>query len=112
MALTYQDTKTKTDAFLEGKFSESKTSLARETDALYLPQDFTSSNGLNRKGSKSPRQIISSYSPSEKQFVTFTLAPVDVDCVFRCNSQGRMELTSLGYPTVQNETMNTKTTPE
>ncbi|CAH8276617.1 unnamed protein product [Arabidopsis lyrata] len=79
---------------------------------MYLPQDFTSSNGLNRKGSKSPRQIISSYSPSEKQFVTFTLAPVDVDCVFRCNSQGRMELTSLGYPTVQNETMNTKTTPE
>ncbi|CAL9225420.1 unnamed protein product [Arabidopsis halleri] len=66
MALTYQDTKTKTNAFLEGKFSESKTTLARETDALYLPQDF-----------KSPRQIISSYSSSEKQFVTFTLAPVD-----------------------------------
>lgn len=43
----------------------------------YHPQDFTNSNGLNRKSSKSPRQIISSYSSSEKQFVTFTLAPVD-----------------------------------
>ncbi|KAG7567573.1 DNA-binding pseudobarrel domain superfamily [Arabidopsis thaliana x Arabidopsis arenosa] len=47
------------------------------TTTSHLPQDFTSSNGLNRKCSKSPRQIISSYSSSEKPFVTFTLAPVD-----------------------------------
>ncbi|EOA26612.1 hypothetical protein CARUB_v10022672mg, partial [Capsella rubella] len=47
------------------------------TQTKYLPQDLTSSNGLTRKCSKSPRQIFSSYSSSEKQFVTFRLAPVD-----------------------------------
>ncbi|KAF8107181.1 hypothetical protein N665_0125s0010 [Sinapis alba] len=40
------------------------------TDAPHLPQDFTTSN--------SPTQIVSSYSSSQKQLATFTLAPVEV----------------------------------
>ncbi|CAA7033019.1 unnamed protein product [Microthlaspi erraticum] len=56
----------------------------------YLPQDFTSSDVLKRKCCKkdSPTQIISSYSPSEKQLATFTLAPVDVrNCRLRLPMQ-------------------------
>lgn len=46
----------------------------------YLSEDFTSSDGLKGKCRKKdfPTQIISSYSSSEKQLATFTLAPVDV----------------------------------
>ncbi|KAL1221447.1 B3 domain-containing protein REM-like 1 [Cardamine amara subsp. amara] len=58
-------------------FAAHVTASSLKADALHLPPDITSSNGLDKKCSKSPRQIISSYSSSEKQFVTFTLAPVD-----------------------------------
>ncbi|KAG2331816.1 hypothetical protein Bca52824_002996 [Brassica carinata] len=49
-------------------------------NAPHLPQEFTSSN--------SPIHIVSSYSSSEKQLATFTLAPVDVrNCRLRLPMQ-------------------------
>ncbi|XP_024014109.1 B3 domain-containing protein REM-like 1 isoform X1 [Eutrema salsugineum] len=54
-----------------------------------LPQDFSSSDGHNRKCPKnSPTQIISSYSSNEKHLATFTLAPVNVrNCRLRLPMQ-------------------------
>ncbi|KAJ0232446.1 B3 domain-containing protein REM-like 1 [Hirschfeldia incana] len=50
------------------------------TDAQHFPQEFTKSN--------SPTQIVSSYSSSEKQLATFTLAPVEVrNCRLRLPMQ-------------------------
>ncbi|KFK32621.1 hypothetical protein AALP_AA6G267400 [Arabis alpina] len=48
-----------------------------QTDAMYLPQDFTNSDARKRNFQKkcSPRQILSAYS---SKYVTFKLAPVDV----------------------------------
>ncbi|CAN8284173.1 unnamed protein product [Cochlearia groenlandica] len=66
------------------------TASSLHTDTLYLPKDFRVSDGLTRKSSNkySPTQINSSYSASEKQLATFTLAPIDVrNCRLRLPMQ-------------------------